>query len=43
MHDIICNESISNGEVSDDAVERYVRDIKEALDIFTKDEGLRRG
>ena len=34
-HDIVTSGPINNGEVSDDAMQRYARDIMEALTILT--------
>lgn len=39
-HDVICSRSISDGKFSDDAVDRFRRDITEALAILDcKQEG----
>lgn len=38
MHDVVCSTPISHGEVSDDAVQRFTNDIKEALAILTDPE-----
>lgn len=37
-HDIVCSSSISNGEVSDEAMQRYASDIMNALAILTDPE-----
>jgi len=37
-HDILCSSSINDGKVSDDAIQRYSRDIMEALTILTDPE-----
>lgn len=42
MHDIVCTSSISDGEVGDDAVQRYTKDIMDALAIFDRADEARR-
>lgn len=37
-HDIVCSSPINNGEVSDDAMQRYSKDIMEALAILNDPE-----
>jgi len=37
-HDIMCSRPINNGEVSDDAMQRFTNDIRDALDILTDPE-----
>lgn len=37
-HDIICSHSINDGVISDDAIQRYTRDIMEALAILADPE-----
>lgn len=34
-HDVVTSTPINNGEVSDDAIERYTKEITEALAILT--------
>lgn len=36
-HDIICCRSINEGQISDDAVARFKRDIQQALDILNRE------